>query len=98
MTSRIRPSSEATPHPSTIATVVRLFRPEHSGSTSSDRYCENAFMITVVELMRVTQQIYSSNYHPIEILIGAFVIYFIICFVVSRASVVLEQRFALRRV
>jgi His/Glu/Gln/Arg/opine family amino acid ABC transporter permease subunit len=54
-------------------------------------------MITVVELMRVTQQIYSSNYHPIEVLIGAFTIYFAICFVVSRSSVVLEQRFAIRR-
>ncbi len=54
-------------------------------------------MITVVELMRVSQQIFSSNYHPVEVLAGAFVIYFFICFVISRASVVVEQRFALRR-
>ncbi len=54
-------------------------------------------MITVVELMRVSQQIFSSNYHPVEILIGAFAIYFFICFVISRASVVVEQSFALRR-
>jgi polar amino acid transport system permease protein len=54
-------------------------------------------MITVVELMRVSQQIFSNNYHPVEILTGAFVIYFFICFVISRASVVVEQRFALRR-
>lgn len=54
-------------------------------------------MITVVELMRVTQQIYSSNYHPIEVLLGAFTIYFFICFVVSRASVMLERRYAVRR-
>lgn len=54
-------------------------------------------MITVVELMRVSQQIFSSNYHPVEILIGAFAIYFVICFVISRASVVIERRFALRR-
>ncbi len=54
-------------------------------------------MITVVELMRVSQQIFSSNYHPVEVLTGSFVIYFFICFVVSRASVLIEQRFALRR-
>ena len=33
-------------------------------------------LITVVELMRVSQQIYSANYHPVEVLSGAFVIYF----------------------
>ena len=31
-------------------------------------------LITVVELMRVSQQIYSSNYHPVEVLSGTFVI------------------------
>ncbi len=54
-------------------------------------------MITVVELMRVSQQIFSSNYHPVEILIGAFAIYFVICFIISRASVFVERRFAPRR-
>ena len=54
-------------------------------------------MITVVELMRVSQQIFSANYHPVEVLLGAFVIYFLICFVVSRSSILLEQRFAVRR-
>jgi His/Glu/Gln/Arg/opine family amino acid ABC transporter permease subunit len=54
-------------------------------------------VITVVELMRVSQQIFSSNYHPVEVLAGAFVLYFIICFVVSRFSVRLEQHFSLRR-
>ena len=44
-------------------------------------------LITVVELMRVSQQIYSANYHPVEVLSGAFVIYFLMCFVVSRSSV-----------
>ena len=38
-------------------------------------------MITVVELMRVSQQIYSANYHPVEVLSGTFVIYFLMCFV-----------------
>lgn len=54
-------------------------------------------MITVVELMRVSQQIFSSNYHPVEILVGAFAIYFVICFIISRASVFVERRFAPRR-
>ncbi|OED42847.1 amino acid ABC transporter permease [Chromatiales bacterium (ex Bugula neritina AB1)] len=53
--------------------------------------------ITVVELMRVSQQIYSSNYHPIEVLLGAFVMYFLMCFVVSRNSSLLEAKFAIRR-
>ena len=54
--------------------------------------------ITVVEMMRVSQQIFSRNYHPVEVLLGAFVLYFLICFAVSRLSVRLERRFALRRV
>lgn len=54
-------------------------------------------VITVVELLRTAQQIFSSHYHVIEVLIGTAAIYFIICFVFSRASVVVEQRFALRR-
>ena len=54
-------------------------------------------LITVVELMRVSQQIYSANYHPVEVLSGAFVIYFLMCFVVSRSSVFLENRFKVKR-
>jgi len=54
-------------------------------------------MITVVELMRVSQQIYSANYHPVEVLSGTFVIYFLMCFVVSRGSVFLENRFIVKR-
>ncbi|WP_108879601.1 ABC transporter permease subunit [Anderseniella sp. Alg231-50] len=53
--------------------------------------------ITVVELMRVSQQIFSSNYHPVEVLSGAFVMYFLMCFVVSRCSSLLEANFAIRR-
>ena len=37
-------------------------------------------MITVVEMMRVSQQIFSANYHPVEVLTGTFVLYFLICF------------------
>ena len=54
-------------------------------------------LITVVELMRVSQQIYSANYHPVEVLSGTFVIYFLIWFVVSRSSVFLENRLKVKR-
>ena len=54
-------------------------------------------VITVVELMRVSQQIYSANYHPVEVLSATFIIYFLMCFVVSRSSVFLEQRFKVKR-
>ena len=54
-------------------------------------------LITVVELMRVSQQIYSANYHPVEILSGTFTIYFLMCFVISRSSVFLENRFKVKR-
>ncbi|MCH9673808.1 MAG: amino acid ABC transporter permease [Gammaproteobacteria bacterium] len=53
--------------------------------------------ITVVEMMRVSQQIYSSNFHPVEVLLGAFVIYFLICFSISRLAGVLEQRLLVRQ-
>ena len=54
-------------------------------------------LITVVELMRVSQQIYSANYHPVEVLSGTFIIYFLISFVVSRSSAFLEQRLKVKR-
>jgi His/Glu/Gln/Arg/opine family amino acid ABC transporter permease subunit len=54
-------------------------------------------VITVVELMRVSQQIYSANYHPVEVLSATFVIYFIMCFVVSRSSVLLENKLKVKR-
>ena len=54
-------------------------------------------LITVVELMRVSQQIYGANYHPVEVLSGTFVLYFLICFVVSRSSVFLEKKFKVKR-
>ena len=54
-------------------------------------------MITVVEMMRVSQQIFSANYHPVEVLTGTFVLYFLSCFSVSRGSIYLERRFAVRR-
>lgn len=54
--------------------------------------------ITIVELMRVSQQIFSRNYHPVEVLTGTFILYFLMCFVVSRSASVLETRLKSRRV
>ncbi|MCB1741885.1 MAG: amino acid ABC transporter permease [Gammaproteobacteria bacterium] len=53
--------------------------------------------ITVVELMRVSQQIFSSNFRPVEVLTGAFLIYFVMLFTVSRLSVLLERRLETRQ-
>lgn len=53
-------------------------------------------VITVVEIMRVAQQIYNANYRPIEVLVGAAIIYFVIIFTVSRLGVRLERRNALK--
>ena len=52
-------------------------------------------VITVVELFRTSQQIFSSNFRPIEVLLGAAVIY-LINFTVSKLAGVLERRNAPR--
>ena len=54
-------------------------------------------MITVVELMRVSQQIFSNNFRPLEVLLGAFVLYFVICFAGSQLSRWLEATNQLKR-
>ena len=54
-------------------------------------------IITVVELLRVSQQIYSANYHPVEVLLGAFLIYFVLCFAVSRSASLLEAHLQIKR-
>lgn len=43
-------------------------------------------VITVVELMRTAQQIYNANYHPVEVLLGVAVIFFVINFALSRLA------------
>ena len=53
--------------------------------------------ITIVELMRVSQQIYTRNYHPVEVLTGTFLMYFVMCFAVSRAAAQLETRMKRRQ-
>ena len=54
-------------------------------------------IITVVELLRVSQQIYSANYHPVEVLLGTFLIYFVLCFAVSRSASLLEAHWQIKR-
>ena len=53
--------------------------------------------ITIVELMRVSQQIFSRNYHPVEVLTGTFILYFVMCFAVSRSAALIETRLEHRR-
>ena len=53
--------------------------------------------ITIVELMRVSQQIFSRNYHPVEVLTGTFILYFLMCFAVSRSAALIEARLERRR-
>jgi His/Glu/Gln/Arg/opine family amino acid ABC transporter permease subunit len=53
-------------------------------------------VITVVELFRTSQQIFSSNFRPIEVLLGAAAIYFMINFCVSKVAGAIERRVAVR--
>jgi polar amino acid transport system permease protein len=49
-------------------------------------------VITVVELMRIAQQIYNANYHPLEVMFGVAIIFFIINFTLTRVASLLERR------
>lgn len=51
-------------------------------------------VITVVELQRTSQQIFSANFRPVETLLGAALIYFLINFTASRIGERLEHRVA----
>ncbi len=53
-------------------------------------------VITVVEIMRTAQQIYNANYRPIEVLVGAAVIYFVIIYTISQLGIRLERHNALK--
>ena len=48
-------------------------------------------VITVVEMMRVAQELYNENYRPIEVLIGAGMIFVAINFVLTRVASQLER-------
>ena len=53
-------------------------------------------VITVVELFRTAQQIFSSNFRPIEVLLGAATIYFLINFCASKIADVIGKRNAVK--
>lgn len=53
-------------------------------------------VITVVELFRTSQQIFSSNFRPIEVLLGAAAIYFAINFCASKIAGTIEKRNAVK--
>jgi His/Glu/Gln/Arg/opine family amino acid ABC transporter permease subunit len=52
--------------------------------------------ISIVEVFRTAQLIYSNNYRPLEVLIGAAIIFFIVNFLISRAGILVEHRLAKR--
>jgi polar amino acid transport system permease protein len=49
-------------------------------------------VITVVELMRVAQQIYNDNFRPLETLLGAALVFFVLNFTLLRVAANLERR------
>ena len=53
-------------------------------------------VITVVELMRMAQQMYNANFRPVEILLGVAIIFFVINFTLSRLGRLIERRNASR--
>lgn len=52
--------------------------------------------ISIVETFRLAQLIYSSNYRPIEVLIGAAVIFFFANFSISKIGILAEKKLARR--
>jgi len=50
--------------------------------------------ISIVETFRIAQLIYSNNYRPIEVLIGAAIIFFCVNFSVSRLGIFMEKKLA----
>lgn len=53
-------------------------------------------VITVVEMMRVAQELYNENYRPIEVLIGAGAIFVVMNFVLTRVASQLERMNAVK--
>jgi His/Glu/Gln/Arg/opine family amino acid ABC transporter permease subunit len=52
-------------------------------------------VITVVELTRTAQQIMMSTYRPVEVMLAAAMLYFVICFALTRLTHRLKGRFVL---
>jgi polar amino acid transport system permease protein len=53
-------------------------------------------VITVVEMMRIAQQLYNENFHPLEVMIGVGLIFFAINFTLSSLAAGLERRNAVK--
>ena len=53
-------------------------------------------VITVVELMRIAQQIYNENYRPLEVLLGVAIIFFVINFTLTRVAGRVERQIAFK--
>jgi polar amino acid transport system permease protein len=53
-------------------------------------------VITVVELMRVAQELYNENFHPLEVIIGVAIIFFAMNFTLLRVMAGLERRNAVK--
>ncbi len=49
-------------------------------------------VITVVEVMRVAQQMYNANFRPVEILLGVAAVFFVINFTLGRFAGHIERR------
>ena len=54
-------------------------------------------VITVVETMRIAQQIYNANFRPLEVLIGVAIVFFTMIFVLVRLAAHLERRNVVKR-
>ena len=52
-------------------------------------------VITVVEMTRTAQQIMMSTYRPVEVMLAAAMLYFVICFALTRLTHRLKGRFVL---
>jgi His/Glu/Gln/Arg/opine family amino acid ABC transporter permease subunit len=53
-------------------------------------------VITVVEVMRMAQQMYNANFRPIEVLLGVAMVFFVINFALSRFAGHIERHNALK--
>lgn len=53
-------------------------------------------VITVVELMRIAQQIYNVNFHPFEVMIGVALVFVAMNFTLLRVGAILEQQNAIK--
>lgn len=54
-------------------------------------------VITVVEVLRTAQQVANTTYRPLETLLAAAVILFVVNLIISQGGKILEGRFAARR-